>query len=109
MIAYPEIIESLPDIDVSIAGVRGKLLQGADRQVVFFDIEPIGAIPLHSHGAQWGVVIEGEMELTIDGETRTYRPGDSYFIPPGVEHGATFNSHFKAIDIFEEPDRYHAK
>ena len=35
-----EMIENLPDVDVPIEGVRGKLLQGADRQVVFFDIDP---------------------------------------------------------------------
>ncbi len=106
---YPEMIESLPDVDVPVDGVRGKLLQGTDRQVVFFEIEPIGAIPLHTHGAQWGIVVEGEMDLTIGGETRTYRAGDSYFVPAGVEHGATFKSHFKAIDVFEEVDRYAAK
>ena len=105
-VEYPEMIESLPDIDIALAGVRGKLLQGTDRQVVFFEIEPIGAIPLHTHGAQWGIVVEGEMELTIGGETRTYRAGDSYYIPAGVAHGASFNTRFKAIDVFEEPDRY---
>lgn len=108
-VKYPEMIEELPDIDIALEGVRGKLLQGADRQVVFFDIEPVGAIPLHRHGSQWGIVVEGEMELTIGGETRSYRAGDSYYIPAGVEHGATFNTRFKAIDVFEEPDRYRAR
>jgi quercetin dioxygenase-like cupin family protein len=108
-VKYPEMIENLPDVDIPIEGVRGKLLQGADRQVVFFDIEPVGAIPLHSHGAQWGIVVEGEMELTIGGDRRTYRAGDSYFIPAGVEHGATFNTCFKAIDVFEDRDRYQAR
>jgi len=108
-VSYPELIEGLPDIDVALEGVRGKLLQGLDRQVVFFDIDPIGAIPLHSHGAQWGIVVDGEMELTIGEDTRTYRAGDSYYIPPGVEHGATFRTRFKAIDVFEERDRYRAK
>jgi quercetin dioxygenase-like cupin family protein len=108
-LSYPELIESLPDVDVAVEGVRGKLLQAAHRQVVFFEIAPIGAIPRHTHGAQWGIVVEGEMELTIGGETKTYHAGDSYFIPAGVEHGATFKTHFKAIDVFEEPDRYAAR
>jgi quercetin dioxygenase-like cupin family protein len=102
-------IEQLPDVDIPYEGVRGKLLQAGDKQVVFFEIEPIGAVPLHTHGAQWGIVVEGEMELTIGGETKTYRQGDSYFVPAGVEHGATFKTHFKAIDIFDELDRYRAK
>lgn len=108
-LTYPEMIESLPDVDVPVGGVRGKLLQSTDRQVVFFEIEPIGSIPLHTHGAQWGIVVEGEMDLTIGDETKTFRAGDSYYIPAGVEHGATFKTHFKAIDVFEEPDRYAAR
>jgi quercetin dioxygenase-like cupin family protein len=108
-LSYPEMIESLPDVEVPVEGVRGKLLQSAQRQVVFFEIEPIGSIPLHTHGAQWGIVVEGEMELTIGDDTRTYGAGDSYYVPAGVEHGATFKTHFKAIDVFEEPDRYTAR
>ena len=46
------------------------------------------------------------MELTIGGETRRYGPGDSYHIPAGVTHGARFLSHFRAIDVFADADRY---
>ncbi|MFC2118926.1 NAD(P)H-dependent oxidoreductase [Bacteroidota bacterium] len=35
---------------------------------VFFDIESIGKVEEHKHGAQWGVVFEGEMELSIGGD-----------------------------------------
>lgn len=103
---YPDIIQGLPDIDIAVEGVRGKLLQAGEMQVVFFDIDPVGEIPPHSHGAQWGIVIEGEMDLTIDGHTKTYRRGDSYFIPPGVVHGATFKTRFRALDLFAEQARY---
>lgn len=106
---YPDIIESLPDVDLPIEGVRGKLLQAGDYQIAFFEIEPIGKIPPHSHAAQWGIVIEGEMELTIGGETRRVKQGDSYYIPAGVEHSANFLTHFRALDLFAEPSRYRAK
>jgi len=89
--------------------VRGWISQAADHQVVFFEIEPIGEVAPHSHGDQWGVVVEGEMDLTIDGVTRTYRRGDSYFIPAGVVHGATFRTRFRAIDVFGDIARYEAK
>ncbi|MBT3220926.1 MAG: cupin domain-containing protein [Proteobacteria bacterium] len=89
-----------------MAGVRGWLSQSSDHQVVFFEIDPIGTVPLHKHGEQWGIVIEGEMELTIGSETHRYEPGDSYHIPAGVEHGARFLSHFRAIDVFADRDRY---
>jgi quercetin dioxygenase-like cupin family protein len=106
---FPEMIDNLPQVDLPLEGVSGKLLQASDKQVVFFEIDPIGSVPLHQHGAQWGIVVQGEMELTIGQQTRTYRQGDSYFIPAGVKHGATFKTHFKAIDVFDEPDRYRVR
>jgi quercetin dioxygenase-like cupin family protein len=102
-------IEGLPEIDLPIDGVRGKLLQGPDQQVVFFDIDPIGEIPAHVHGDQWGVVLEGEMDLTIAGQTRSCGAGDQYFIPAGAEHGATFRTRCRLIDVFADRDRYQAK
>ncbi len=106
---FPEMITTLPQAEIPIPGVRAWISQAADHQVVFLDIDPIGAIPPHAHGEQWGIVVEGEMQLTIGGQTRRYRPGDSYHIPAGMVHGATFLSHFRAIDVFAEPERYKAK
>ncbi|MCG8406882.1 MAG: cupin domain-containing protein [Phycisphaerales bacterium] len=106
---FPELITKLPEADIPFSGVRGWISQAADHQMVFFDIEPIGEIAPHSHGEQWGVVIQGEMELTIDGQTRRYGPGDTYHIPAGAVHGANFLSHFQAIDFFADVDRYKPK
>jgi quercetin dioxygenase-like cupin family protein len=109
MSQFPEFIKNLPNIDIALEGVIGKLLQAKDHQVVFFEIEPIGSIPPHTHQDQWGVVLEGEMDLTIGGETKSYTRGDSYFIPAGVEHSATFKTRVKVIDVFAEPNRYQAE
>jgi len=106
---YPDLIENLPDADIPFSGVHGKLLQASDHQVVFFEIEPIGKVPEHKHGAQWGVVFEGEMDLTIGGETRTYVKGDTYFIPAGTLHSASFKMKTMLMDFFEDKDRYGIK
>jgi len=106
---YPEFISKLPEIDIPIDGVRGWLLQGTNRQLVFLDIEPIGAIPPHSHGDQWGIVVSGEMNLTVDGVTRLVGPGDWYYIPAGAVHSAEFLSRFQVLDFFEDHDRYSPK
>lgn len=107
--SYPKMITNLPQIDAPLPGVRGWLSQAIDHQVVFFDIEAVGEVPPHSHGEQWGVVVEGEMELTIgDAPPRRCGPGDTYHIPAGVVHGARFLSHFRAIDVFADRDRYRA-
>jgi quercetin dioxygenase-like cupin family protein len=106
---YPEMIRNLPEIDITLEGVRGWLLQGGDKQIAFFDIEPIGEVPPHAHSAQWGIVVEGKMRLTIGEETSIYQKGDWYYIPEGVTHSATFLTRFQAIDIFDEPQRYKTK
>jgi quercetin dioxygenase-like cupin family protein len=106
---YPDIIKNLPEADIPFKGVRGWVAQGADHQIVFFDIEPIGEVPRHSHGAQWGMVIDGDMDLTIDGETKNYRKGDHYFIPKGVLHSAKFNRRTIVMDYFAEKNRYKLK
>jgi len=54
-------------------------------------------------------VVEGQMKLTIDKETRIYQKGDWYYIPEGVTHSATFLTRVQAIDIFNEPERYKTK
>jgi len=106
---YPEMLRGLPEIDIPLAGIRGWLLQGGGTQAVFFDIQPVGEVPPHRHCAQWGVVLEGEMILTVDGEEGTFRKGDWYFIPEGIVHSAVFSSRVQLIDIFDAPDRYQVK
>ena len=106
---FPEMITRLPQAEIPLPGVRAWIAQAADHQVVFFDIDPIGEVPKHWHGEQWGTVVEGEMELTVGGVTRVCGPGDSYHIGAGVEHGARFLSHFRAIDVFADADRYTAR
>ena len=106
---FPDMITSMPEADIPMPGVRGWISQAQDHQAIFFDIDPVGEVPPHSHGEQWGIVVEGEMELTIGGQLRTYRPGDSYHIPAGVEHSARFLSHVRVIDVFADPERYKPK
>lgn len=106
---YPDIIKNLPEADIPFDGIRGWLSQGKDHQIVFFDIEPIGKVTEHKHGPQWGIVIEGEMDLTIGGITKTYKRGDSYVIPEGVLHSAEFKTRTWVLDFFADKERYKAK
>lgn len=105
---YPDIIKALPAIDIPLNGAEAFLLQSHHNQLVFFDFKEDTEIPLHAHGAQWGIVVDGKIELSINGSVKTYRKGDSYYIPAGIEHGGKIYAGFKAIDFFADADRYRA-
>ena len=105
-IPFPDIITKFPQADIPFPGVKGWISQNTDHQIVFLEIDAIGKVADHSHCAQWGIVVQGEMDLTIGGHTQTYRSGDSYFIPDGVVHGAVFKQKTWAIDYFADNKRY---
>lgn len=109
--SYPDFIQSFPSLDVPFPEdvVQTNVVRSDAGLVAFFTFFKDFELPLHSHGAQWGTVIEGEMELTIGEETRVFRPGDSYSIGAGVEHGGKIKAGSRIIDVFEEPDRYPIK
>ena len=106
---FPGLIKQLPQADIPFKGIQGWISQGGDHQVVFMEIEPIGKVAEHSHGAQWGIVVEGEMKLTINGITNIYRKGDHYFIPEGMIHSAEFTEKTYVIDYFADRERYKRK
>jgi len=104
----PPFIDALhrPALPLPEDKVSARALRSDKGLVVFFTFHEDVDLPAHSHGAQWGTVLEGSMELTISGETRTVRPGDSYSIPAGAEHSARIPAGAVILDIFEEADRY---
>ena len=105
-IPFPDCIKDLPKAKIPLEGVQARIAQGESFQVGFFEIEPVGVVPPHSHGAQYGFVIEGEVLLTIGDNTKLYKQGDSYYIPAGVIHSAEFKTFCKIMDFFAEPARY---
>ena len=104
---FPKIITDLPEADTQFNGVRGWIAQGKNHQIVFFEMEPFAEVPEHSHSyTQWGIVVEGRMELTIGDETKIYEKGDDYIISAHVKHSAKFLTACRVIDFFGEKMRY---
>jgi quercetin dioxygenase-like cupin family protein len=107
---FPKVITDLPEADIKAKGVKGWIAQGENHQIIFFEMEPLTELPEHQHDyPQWGIVVEGEMELTVDGKTATLRKGDEYLIPTHARHSAKFPTKFRAIDLFSEKTRYTPK
>lgn len=107
---YPDAITAMPLVDgLPSADMTAYLMQGVDTQVVFFELPAGAEVPPHSHGAQWGVVLDGRIELTIGDETKIRTKGDSYSIGDGEVHAAKVLTDAKVMDVFFEPGRYSPK
>lgn len=105
---FPEFVRSLPELDLPFPGARGWLVQGGSQQVVFIEFEETIEVPEHSHAEQLEFALAGEAELRMQGETKVYGQGENFFIPAGVPHGATVHAGYKAMIVFNAPDRYTA-
>jgi quercetin dioxygenase-like cupin family protein len=88
----------------------GLIELSARAQLVFFEMEPSAAVPEHTHGyPQWGMVIDGEGDLIIDGKSMICTKGTEYPIPAGAKHYARFNKKTRVVDFFSEKSRYRKK
>lgn len=106
---FPEIITNLPEADIPIKGLRSHLFQGENQQFAFMGFENDIEVPEHSHEAQWGVVLDGEIELTIEGKQYTLTKGDTYFIPKDAKHSAKIKKGYKDLTLFNQKNRYKTK
>jgi quercetin dioxygenase-like cupin family protein len=108
---YATFMDSFPALDVPIdeSIVTAKAIASDAGLVVFFTFHQDFELPPHSHKGQWGTVITGEVELTMNGVTKAYGPGETYDIPSGTVHSARVRAGTQAIDVFEENNRYGLK
>lgn len=107
---YPDVITHLPEAEVPVAGGKAWILQSEAQQLVFFEFAANLKLPNHSHSyPQWGMVVEGKMELTVNGEPRVYQKGSEYLVPAGASHCARFLEKSRVIDFFSEKSRYKPK
>jgi unsaturated pyranuronate lyase len=83
-------------------GAKIRTFWGNEMLVAIVDLAANAIVPAHNHPhEQAGTLISGELEMTIDGEKRLIKPGDTYLIPGGVEHsGRTGDTPAKVMDIF---------
>ena len=101
---FPEFVTALPEPDSPLEGLRAWMLQGERAMAMFFELPDGVDVPEHRHGAQWGVVLEGRLNFTIGGETKTYVRGDTYYVPAGIPHLAVIHPGYVGIDVFADPD-----
>lgn len=106
---FPEPILNLPEADISLKGLSAYLSQGEGHQIIFMEFDEDVELPEHSHESQYGIVLEGRIDLIIEGVKNSYVKGDRYFIPKGVKHSGKIYAGYADITFFNERDRYKVK
>jgi len=106
---FPKPIQELPEAELPFKGARAFLSQGEDHQILFMEFSEELELPEHSHKSQWGVVMEGRIDLVIDGVAESFTKGDRYFIPEGVKHSGRIYEGYADMTYFGQKDRYKIK
>lgn len=106
---FPEPITQLPKADIPLDGLTAYLSQADHHQILLMHFEKDTDLPEHEHSAQVGIVLEGQIDLRIDGEKKTFRKGDRYYIPEGVKHSGKIFAGYADVTFFNEPKRYAQK
>lgn len=84
------------------SGIKRKVMAYDDQMMVVkvaFEAGGIGATHSHPH-TQASYVASGKFDITIDGNTKTLKGGDVYFVPSDLVHGAVCLEAGELIDVF---------
>lgn len=68
-------------------GLRARAVDGEHVSLAIVELAPGLRMPEHRHrNEQVGIVLRGEFDFSVGGESRVRRVGDMWVIPPGVPH-----------------------
>jgi quercetin dioxygenase-like cupin family protein len=79
-----------------------RFVHSANMTFAFWDLKAGGpGLPVHSHPhEQVAIVLEGSVELSVGGITRTMGPGEMAVIPSNAPHSAQILTDAKILDVF---------
>jgi len=106
---FPDWVRQLPEADVSFPGASAWIVDPGAAQTVCWEFEEGGSVPAHAHAAQIGVVLDGAVHLTVDGEGRRFGPGEWFSIEAGQEHEARVEPNTMVIEVYADPARHRVK
>ena len=97
----------MPIIDLSgieqreqFPGFRVRNFQSANMSFAYWVIDAGADLPEQSHSNEQVLnILEGEIELTIDGKSEILRPGMVAVIPSGAIHSGRTVTECKIIDV----------
>ena len=93
-------ISDIPSKEI-LPGFTARFVHTETNTIGFVEITAGSKLPEHAHfHTQTTQVTEGELQLTINGETTIYKPGMIAVIPSNIPHSAKALTDCKVTDIF---------
>ena len=85
-----------------VPGARARTPYGQNLMLSYLELEVDSVIPTHAHPhEQAGMLLEGQLKLTIGDESKICEPGDMFIIPPNTPHTARpLNGRAVVLDVF---------
>jgi quercetin dioxygenase-like cupin family protein len=96
-------VSALPIREI-FTGIRARIVHTERTSQSWVELDAGAAFPEHQHPHEQTVnVLEGTLEITVDGSTRRMTAGDSCVIPPDVPHEGRAITACRVLDVFAPP------
>lgn len=93
-------LDQLPELEIA-PGVKARIVTADTMTVMHVNIVAGSDVPEHSHYHEQVVnVIEGELELVVDGKSHNLVPGKVMVLPPNVVHSGKAITECRVVDVF---------
>lgn len=85
-------------------GIRARVVHSARTSQSWVELDEGASFPRHQHPHEQTVnVLDGTLELTVDGEAHVLTAGASFVIPPDVPHEGRALTRCRVLDVFSPP------
>ena len=82
-------------------GIKAQFFHTSNNTIGFVNLAKGAVLPEHAHmHEQTTQIMEGELEITINGTTNIYTKGMVVTIPSNVVHSAVAKTNCKVTDVF---------
>ena len=94
-------LSELPKLEIA-EGIRGHAVTAENVTVFHAELDAGALLPAHNHVHEQVVnVIEGELELVVDGVTHHLVPGTAMVLPSNVVHSGRAVTKCRVVDVFQ--------
>ena len=95
---FPKLLRDLPQFKGPFDAFK---LEAKNCDVLFASYPADTTIPPHSHETEnVGIITQGELILTLDGNETRYGPGQWYQVPARAMHAARFEKETSEIEFW---------